>query len=169
VAWAECHGGSEGRERRARRSSSDRRRTQYLGARAAFYVSVRGARAANCRSPQAGLSARSASARRDGSRRCSNGSTGSKRHSSSSEPSTSRPTTVTRTSSAKSSLLRRLNRHSSELDELDVEGSSRSPSGCCLELPICGCRPHSTSDSGSNNCSFPTESRSTETALFEPP
>ena len=33
---------------------------------------------------------------------------------------------------------------------------------------ICGCRRHSNSASGSNNCSFPTEFRSMETALLEP-
>ena len=35
--------------------------------------------------------------------------------------------------------------------------------------PTCGYRRHSNSGSGSNNCSFQTELRSTETALFEPP
>ena len=38
-----------------------------------------------------------------------------------------------------------------------------------LAPQISGFRRHSNSASGSNNCSVQTESRSTETALFEPP
>jgi hypothetical protein len=60
----------------------------------------------------------------------------------------------------------RIERHSGQLEELDVEGilafADRVPQ-------TCGCRRRSNSGSGSNNCSFRTESHSTETVLFEPP
>ena len=58
--------------------------------------------------------------------------------------------------------LARMDRHSGQLDELDVEGI------LAFAERTCGCRHHSNSVSSSNNCSFRTESRSTETALFEP-
>ena len=64
--------------------------------------------------------------------------------------------------------LARIDRHSGQLDELDVEGIRRSQNGFYRAPPISGCRRHSNSASGSNNCSFPTESRSTEKALLEP-
>ena len=48
------------------------------------------------------------------------------------------------------------------------KGSWRSQNASYRAPPTCGSRPHSTSGSGSNNCSFPTESRSTEKGLLEP-
>ena len=47
--------------------------------------------------------------------------------------------------------------------------SWRLQSAFCRAPPTCGCRRHSNSGSGSNSCSFPKESPSTETALLEPP
>jgi hypothetical protein len=38
----------------------------------------------------------------------------------------------------------------------------------CRVRPTSGCRPRSISASGSNNCSFRRESRSTEIGLSEP-
>ena len=64
--------------------------------------------------------------------------------------------------------LARIDRHSGQVDELDVKTSWRSQNGFCRARPICGCRRRSTSVSGSNNCSFRMESRSTEIALLEP-
>jgi hypothetical protein len=64
--------------------------------------------------------------------------------------------------------LARIDRHAGQLEELDVEGTWRLQNGFCLALPTSGCRPHSISGSGSNNCSFRTESRSTEIGLLEP-
>jgi hypothetical protein len=58
--------------------------------------------------------------------------------------------------------LARIDRHSGQLEELDVEGIWRLQSASCRVPPISGCRLPSTNDSGSNNCSFPTESRSTD-------
>jgi len=46
--------------------------------------------------------------------------------------------------------------------------SWRSQSAFCRGLPNSGCRPRPNSDNGSNNCSFPTESRSTVKVLLEP-
>ena len=46
--------------------------------------------------------------------------------------------------------------------------SSRSQNAFCRAPQTCGCRRHSNSVSGSNNCSFLTELRSTERALLEP-
>ena len=48
------------------------------------------------------------------------------------------------------------------------KASWRSQNVFCGAPPISVCRRHSSSGSGSNNCSFPTESRSTEIALLEP-
>ena len=64
--------------------------------------------------------------------------------------------------------LARIDRHSGQLDELDVEGILAFAEQVCHALRICGCRRRSNNASGSNNCSFPTESRSMETALLEP-
>jgi hypothetical protein len=64
--------------------------------------------------------------------------------------------------------LARMDRHSGQLDELDVEASWRSQNAFCRAPPTCGCKRHSNSASGSNSCSCQTESRSTETALLEP-
>jgi hypothetical protein len=64
--------------------------------------------------------------------------------------------------------LARIDRHSGQLGELDVEASWRSQNAFCRAPPTCGCRRHSNSGSGSNHCSFPTESRSTEIGLSEP-
>jgi len=55
-----------------------------------------------------------------------------------------------------------------QLDELDVEGILRSQNVFSRAPATSGCRPRSISGSGSNNCSFQTESRSTEIALLEP-
>ena len=65
--------------------------------------------------------------------------------------------------------LARIDRHSGQLDELDVEGILAFAERVLPRAPTSGCRRHSNSASGSNNCSFPKESRSTETALLEPP
>ena len=66
--------------------------------------------------------------------------------------------------------LARIGRHSGQLDELDVKGTSwRSQNVFYRAPPTCGCRHRSISASGSNSCSFRKEFRSTETALFEPP
>jgi hypothetical protein len=90
------------------------------------------------------------------------------RRSSSSARSTSRPTTVTRRNCARSSR---------SPGSTDTQGSSknstwkaswRSQNAFCRAPPISGCRRHSNSGSGSNNCSFQMESRSTEKALLEP-
>jgi site-specific DNA recombinase len=48
------------------------------------------------------------------------------------------------------------------------KASWRSQNAPCRAPQTCGCRRRSNSDSGSNNSSFPKESRSTENALFEP-
>ena len=65
--------------------------------------------------------------------------------------------------------LARMDRHSGQLDELDVEGILAFAERVLPRAADSGCRRHSNSGSGSNNCSFQTELRSTETALFEPP
>jgi len=49
------------------------------------------------------------------------------------------------------------------------KASWRSQNASSRAPPTCGCRRRSNSGSGSNNCSFRTESRSAEMALFEPP
>ena len=64
--------------------------------------------------------------------------------------------------------LARMDRHSGQLEELDVEGILAFAERVYHAPPIYGCRRHSNSTSGSNSCSFPTESRSTEIALLEP-
>ena len=63
----------------------------------------------------------------------------------------------------------RMDRHSGQLDELDVEGilafaERVLPRAADLWVQA----SHSNSASGSNNCSFPREWRSTEKALLEP-
>jgi hypothetical protein len=61
--------------------------------------------------------------------------------------------------------LARIDRHSGQLDELDVEGILAFAERV---LPRAADLWVQASGSGSNNCSFQTESRSTETALLEP-
>ena len=65
--------------------------------------------------------------------------------------------------------LARIDRHSGQLDELDVEGILAFAERVLPRAPTCGCRRRSSSASGSNSCSFRREFRSTEMALFEPP
>ena len=48
------------------------------------------------------------------------------------------------------------------------KASWRSQNGFCRARPTCGSRHHSTSASGSNNCSVRTESPLTEIGLLEP-
>jgi hypothetical protein len=62
----------------------------------------------------------------------------------------------------------RIDRHSGLLEELDAKASWRLQNAFCRAPPTCGCRRHSSSGSGSNNCSFRREFRSTEIALLEP-
>jgi Recombinase zinc beta ribbon domain/Recombinase len=62
----------------------------------------------------------------------------------------------------------RIERHSGQLDELDVEGILAFAERVLSRAADLWVRRHSNSGSGSNNCSFPTESRLTEIALFEP-
>ena len=64
--------------------------------------------------------------------------------------------------------LARIDRHSGQVDELDVEGILAFAERILPRASDCGCRRRSTSVSGSNNCSFRMESRSTEIALLEP-
>jgi hypothetical protein len=64
--------------------------------------------------------------------------------------------------------LARIDRHSGQLEEFDIEGIVAFAERILPRAADRGCRPRSTSDSGSNKCSFPMESRSTEIALFEP-
>jgi hypothetical protein len=64
--------------------------------------------------------------------------------------------------------LARIERHSGQLEELDVEGILAFAERVLPRAAIYGCRPHSTNASGSNNCSFRTELPSTEIALLEP-
>jgi hypothetical protein len=55
-----------------------------------------------------------------------------------------------------------------KLDRLDEAFPFWGSQNAFCRAPLtCGCRRHSTSVNGSNNCSFPKELRSTETALFE--
>ena len=54
--------------------------------------------------------------------------------------------------------LARIDRHSGQLDELDVEGILAFAERVLPRAATCGCRRHSNSASGSNNCSFQTES-----------
>jgi hypothetical protein len=91
------------------------------------------------------------------------------RRSSSSARSTSRRTTATPRDCARNSRSRGSTGHSGQLEELDVEYILAFAERVLPRAADSGCRPHSTSASGSNSCSFPTESRLTETALFEPP
>ena len=95
-------------------------------------------------------------------------STVSTKRSSSSARSTSRRTTAT---------LRNCARNSRSLGSTVTQASSKNSTwkaswrlqnAACRVRPTSGCRLPSTSDSGSNNCSFPKESRSTETGLLEP-
>ena len=65
--------------------------------------------------------------------------------------------------------LARIDRHSGQLDELDVEGILAFAERVLPRAATSGSRRRSNSVSGSNNCSFRREFRSTETALFEPP
>ncbi|HKB12149.1 MAG TPA: hypothetical protein VKD69_15920 [Vicinamibacterales bacterium] len=64
--------------------------------------------------------------------------------------------------------LARIDRHSGQLENSTWKASWRLQNAFYRAPPISGCRRRSTNASGSNNCSFPTESRSTEIALFEP-
>jgi hypothetical protein len=64
--------------------------------------------------------------------------------------------------------LARMDRHSGQLEELDVEGILASQNAFYRGPLTSECRPRSNSDSGSNNCSFRTESPSTEIGLLEP-
>ena len=64
--------------------------------------------------------------------------------------------------------LGRIDRHSGQLEELDVEGILALQNAFCHAPRTCGSRRHSNNASGSNNCSFRTESRSTEIGLLEP-
>lgn len=63
----------------------------------------------------------------------------------------------------------RIDRHASEVEELDVEGILAFAERILPRAPISGRRRHSTSASGSNSCSFRRESRSTAPRLLEPP
>jgi hypothetical protein len=65
--------------------------------------------------------------------------------------------------------LARIDRHSGQLEELDVEGILAFAERILPRAADLWCRRRSISGSGSNNCSFRTESRSTDTALLEPP
>ena len=62
-----------------------------------------------------------------------------------------------------------IDRPSGQLEELDVEGILVFAERVLPRAADLWCRRHSNSDSGSNNCSFRTESGPTEIALFEPP
>src|SRR6266487_716337 len=72
----------------------------------------------------------------------------------------------TKVSPAASSATPRYSLNASEACR-DTHSSRASIYGSFLKSSS-GCRRHSTSASGSNNCSFRTESPSTEIALFEP-
>ena len=89
-------------------------------------------------------------------------------HSSSSVRSTSTGTTATPRNCARSS--RSLGSTVTPANSMNSTWRAfwRSQNAFCRAPPTCGCRRHSNSASGSNNCSFQTESRSTEKALFEP-
>jgi hypothetical protein len=58
--------------------------------------------------------------------------------------------------------LARIERHSGQLEELDVEGILAFAERVLPRARISGCRRHSNSASGSNNCSFRTESHATK-------
>jgi DNA invertase Pin-like site-specific DNA recombinase len=90
------------------------------------------------------------------------------KHSCSNARSTSKRTTATPRSCARSSRSRESTVTPASSKNSTWKASSRSQNGFCRARPTCGSRPHSTSDSGSNNCSFRTESPSTENALLEP-
>ena len=62
----------------------------------------------------------------------------------------------------------RIERRFDQLEELDVEGILAFAERDSARAATCGCRRHSNSGSGTNNCSFQMESRSTEIALLEP-
>ena len=64
--------------------------------------------------------------------------------------------------------LARIDRHSGQLDELDVEGVLAFAERVLRAPPTCGCTHHSNSGSGSNNCFFQTESRSAEKDSIKP-
>jgi hypothetical protein len=64
--------------------------------------------------------------------------------------------------------LARIDRHSGQLDELDVEGILAFAERVLPRAADLWCRRRSSSASGSNDGSFQTESRSTEKALLEP-
>jgi hypothetical protein len=64
----------------------------------------------------------------------------------------------------------RIDRHQANSKNSTWKASWRSQNAFCrARRRTSGCRRPSNSGSGSNNCSFRTESRSMETALFEPP
>ena len=65
--------------------------------------------------------------------------------------------------------LARIDRHSGQLDELDVEGILAFAERVLPRAATSGCRRHSNSVSGSNNCSFPKELRSTEIGFVGTP
>ena len=64
--------------------------------------------------------------------------------------------------------LARIDRHSGQLEELDMEGILAFAERVLPGAADSGSRPHSNRASGFNNCSFRTESRSTEIGLLEP-
>jgi len=64
--------------------------------------------------------------------------------------------------------LARIDRHSGQLEELDVEGILAFAERVLPRAADLWVRRHSNNGSGSNNYSFRTESRSTEKALLEP-
>lgn len=101
-------------------------------------------------------------------RRFRRSSTAWTKHSCSNARSTSRRTTATPRSCARSSRSRVSTVTPANSKNSTWKASWRSQNGFCRARPICESRHHSTSASGSNNCSFRTESRSTEIALLEP-
>jgi site-specific DNA recombinase len=64
--------------------------------------------------------------------------------------------------------LARIDRHSGQLEELDVEGILAFAERVLPRAADLWVQASLDQRSGSNNCSFPTESRSTEIALLEP-
>ncbi len=89
-------------------------------------------------------------------------------HSSSTARSTSRRTTVTPRSFARNSRSRGSTVTQASSKNSTLNASWPLQNAFCSAPPTCGPKPHWTSGSGSNNCSFQRESCSTEIASLEP-
>ena len=144
-----------------------RRRTRAAAADAGLHAATQGIRCADLEGAESGR-ARKSQPLSVLQSRFRTSWTVSTKHSSSSARSTSRRTTATPRNFARSLRSRGSTVTQASSMNSTWRASSRSQNAFCRAPLTSGCRHRSNNASGSNNCSFPTESHSTEKALLEP-